>query len=141
MIETNTEQKTALQSSAQHKPLHEPVVINLKQKKKRKRRYSKELEEIQQMERHLTRSTHRMAQAIEQGLAAYRKRSDRSARKKKDGAILNFIPDSAWAMSRALEEASPIPYDIARAMSTKRSRQRLRRQLRMATRTLRTLRL
>jgi hypothetical protein len=139
MSETNVEEKTEVQSSAQHDPSPEPIVVNLKQKKKRKRRYSRGLEEIQQMEPHLTRSTHRMSKAIEKGIATYRKRRKVSARKMKDGAIINFIPDSAWAMSRALEEASPIPYDIARAMTTKRSRKRIRRQVRMVSRTVRAM--
>jgi hypothetical protein len=118
-----------------------PIVLTLKKKKRKsKRRYSKGLEEMQRMERHFTRSTHRMAKATEKGIAHYRKLNLKSARKKKDGVLLDFVPNTGLAMSRAMREASPIPYDLARAMNTKQNRRRLRRQLRSVSRTMRTWR-
>ena len=138
MSETNLDQNTDF-----HAPSDQvrPIVLTLKKKKKRgKRRYSKGLEEAQRMERHLTRSTQRMARAAEKGITTYRKLSIRSAEKKKDGAILDFFPNSGIAMSRSMREASTIPYDIARAIDTPQNRKRLRRQLRSLSRTLRTWR-
>lgn len=118
-----------------------PIVLNLKKgKKKSKRRYSKGLEEFQEMERHLTRSTHRMARATEKGIRYYRQRSRKSAQKKRDGVIRDFIPNSGLAMSEMMREASPIPFDLARAMDTKQNRRRLRRQLRSMSRALRAWR-
>lgn len=115
-----------------------PIVLDLKKKKKKKskRRYSKGLEEVQEVERHLTRSMHRLARATEQGMADYRKRRAKSAEEKKDGAIKDFIPNSGAALSRTLKEISPLPDDLAKAMDTKRNRRRLRRQLRALSRTL-----
>ncbi|MBC8506557.1 MAG: hypothetical protein ISR58_02470 [Anaerolineales bacterium] len=134
MAETTTEEHLETQPEAFGKP----IVLTLEKKKsKKKRRYSKGFEEAQRMERHLTRSTHRMARAVEEGLSTYRKRSSQSARKKQDGAIRDFLPNSGLAMTRAMKEASPIPYDMARAMNTPESRKRLRRQLRSVSRTLR----
>ena len=119
----------------------EPIVLNLKKKKiKTKKRYSKELEEVQRMERPLTRSTQRLIRSWDKGVRSYRKRSLTSAKKKRDGALQDFIPNSGWAMSQAMQEASALPYDLARAMNTKQARKRLRRQLRQASRTLRILR-
>ncbi|MBC8504092.1 MAG: hypothetical protein H8D34_04505 [Chloroflexi bacterium] len=138
MTEATTEEHLKTQSDVQPDAFNEPIVLSLKKKKgKKKRRYSKGLEEAQQMERHLTRSTHRMARAVEEGLSTYRKRSSKSARNKQDGAIRDFIPNSGLAISRGMKEASAIPYDLARAMNTQSSRKRLRRQLRSASRTLR----
>ena len=117
-----------------------PIVLTLKRKKKSKRRYSKGLEEFQRMERHLTRSTHRMVKATEKGLSSYRKLNLKSSRKKRDGVLRDFMPNTGLAMSRVMREASPIPFDIARAMNTKQNRRRLRRQLRSLSRTLRTWR-
>ena len=117
-----------------------PIVLSLKNKKKRKRRYSKGLKEIQRMERHLTRSAHRMARATEKGITTYRKLSTKSARQKKDGAILDFIPNSGIALSRSLRIASTIPYDISQAMDTPQNRKRLKRQLRSISRSLQTRR-
>jgi enolase len=42
-----------------------PIVLSLKKKSKKKRRYSKGIKEIQQMERHFMRASHRMARAVE----------------------------------------------------------------------------
>ena len=123
-------------------PSDGPIVLHLKKEKKAKskRRYSRSLEEIQVMEHRLTRSIHRAARAGEIGIASYRERSDQSARKKKDGAVRDFIPNSGYAMSRALEEASPLPYELAQTFDTKQNRKRLRRQLRAFSRTLRAWR-
>jgi hypothetical protein len=117
-----------------------PIVLSIKKKKKRKRRYSKGLKEIQRMERHLTRSADRMARATEKGIKTYRKLSTKSARQKKDGAILDFIPNSGIALSRSLRIASTIPYDISQAMDTPQNRKRLKRQLRTISRSLQTRR-
>lgn len=117
-----------------------PIVLDFKKKKNRKRRYSKELEEIQQVERQFARSTHRIARASEKGIASYRKLSTKSAKKKKDGAIKDFIPNSGVAMSRALREASSLPKDFAQMANTKQNRKRLKRQLRALSRTLRVWR-
>jgi hypothetical protein len=111
-----------------------PIIFTLKRNKKRKRRYSRGLRDLQQMERRLTRSARRMSRSADKGMASYWKRREKSARKKRDGALRDFIPNSGWAMSRAMREASPLPYDLARAMSTRGTRRWLNRQVRMASR-------
>lgn len=140
MTEKKEELENTVQSTMPKTERTKPILLSLKKKKKARRRYSKGLEEIQRMERHLTRSTHRMARATEKGISYYQKLNRRSARKKRDGVIRDFVPNSGLAMSRAMREASPIPYDIARAMNTKQNRRRLRRQLRSLSRTLRAWR-
>ena len=112
-----------------------PIVLNLK--KKKKRRYSKGLAEIQEMEQHLTRASHRMARGVEKGITNYRLKSIKSAKKKRNGAIRDFIPNSGIAMTYTLKEVSAVPHDIARALNTKPMRKRIRRQLRGFRRTLR----
>ena len=107
------------QTIPEHAEPSRPIVLNLKGKRKSNRRYSKRLEEIQLMERHLTRASHRMARAFEKGIAKYQDSSTKSAKKKRDGAIRDFIPNSGIAMSRALKEAYLVPSDIARAFNTK----------------------
>jgi len=134
---TETEETQIVQEP--QKPVG-PIVLTLKKKSRKKRRYSKGLEEIQQTERHLVRASHRMARAVEKGISNYRVESTKSSKKKRDGAIRDFIPNSGIAMAQMLKEVSPIPNDIARALNTKPMRRRLRRQLRGATRMLRTWR-
>lgn len=138
MTETNTD----IHVDDQQRPERlKPIVLELKKKKKKnKKRYTKGLEEVQRMEGHLTRSAQRMARATEKGITSYRKLSIKSAKKKKDGAIRDFIPNSGIAMSHSLREASQLPYDIAQAMDTPQNRKRLKRQLRGISRSLRILR-
>jgi len=134
------EEQITVEASPPQPERNSPIILTLKKKKKSKRRYSKGLAEMQRMERHLTRSTHRMARATEKGISSYRKLNLKSARKKRDGVIRDFVPNTGLAISRAMREASPIPYDVARAMNTKQNRRRLRRQLRSLSRTLRAWR-
>jgi hypothetical protein len=138
MTETNTDNHI---DDQQHQEHIRPIVLELKKKKKKnKKRYTKGLEEVQRMEGHLTRSAQRVTRATEKGITSYRKLSTKSANKKKDGAIRDFIPNSGIAMSHSLREASQLPYDIAQAMDTPQNRKRLKRQLRGISRSLRFLR-
>lgn len=139
MTEKNEEQDT-VESTSSESDWNEPIVLTLKKKKRPRKRYSKGLEEIQRMERHLTRASYRAARATEKGISYYRKLNLKSARKKRDGVLRDFVPNTGLAMSRAMREASPIPFDIARAMNTKQNRKRLRRQLRSLSRTVRAWR-
>jgi|SaaInl7_200m_RNA_FD_contig_61_342262_length_1763_multi_7_in_0_out_0_3 hypothetical protein len=135
---TETKEKQEVQ---EHQEPVGPIILDLKKKKKKKRRYSNGLDEIQEMERHLTRASHRMVRSVEKGIANYRLNSIKSAKKKRDGAIRDFIPNSGIAMTHALKEVGPIPNDIARAINTKPMRRRIRRQLRGLRRSLRIWRL
>ena len=122
---------------AQHEETPGPIIINLKKKRKKKRRFSKGLEEIQAMERHLTRASHRIVRGAEKGIANYRRNSLRSAKKKRDGALRDLIPNSGIAMTHALKEVGAVPNDIAQALNTKPMRRRIRRQVRGLRRSLR----
>jgi hypothetical protein len=135
------EQRETARSSLEHRAPNEPIVLSLKKKRKRARRYSKEFKDVQRIERHVTRASHRLARAVESGTADYRKNRNKSARKKKDGALRDFVTNSGLAMSRTLKDASQVPYDVSRAFDSKRSQRQLRNQLRRISRTLRRWRL
>ena len=136
-----TQESTNTQAGVDQSEPYKPIVLSLKSKKKRKKRTSKGLAEVQNIERHLTRASHSMARALEKGTADYRKNSRKSGRKKKDGVLRDFIPNSGLALSRAIKEASPIPYELSRAVNTKKSQRRLKRQLRQVSRSLRRWRM
>ncbi|MCJ7623900.1 MAG: hypothetical protein MUO76_10380 [Anaerolineaceae bacterium] len=137
MTEIKIDQDPMDQSDTQASEPGKPIVLSLKKKKKRKGRYSRGLEEIQRQERHFTRATHRLVRATEKGISSYRRSSLKSSRKKRDGVIRDFIPNSGKALSRTLRIASPLPNDIARAMDTRLFRRGLKRQIRTLRRTLR----
>ena len=65
--------------------LQRPIVIRLKRKKKR--RYSRGLADFGRTTRGLTRASARAARAYYEGYDAFARASDKSARKKKDGAL------------------------------------------------------
>lgn len=113
-----------------------PIVLSLKKKKKKKgkKRYSKGFEELQHMEKHLVRASDQMAQAVADGISDYRKRSRKSAQEKRDGAIRDFLPNSGLALSRTLSKSSSVPFHLAQAANSKRTRKRVRRQLRALSR-------
>lgn len=133
MSETKVVEGTAVDESRM--PKH-PIVLNLKKQKKSGKRYSKGLEELQRSENIITRSTHRMTRAIEKGIATYRKKSRKSASKKKDGTLRDFVPNATLAMSQTLKEASSLPYDLARILNTKKNKRRLKRQIRAISRAM-----
>lgn len=118
--------------------LGKPVVIDLKPSKiKAKRRTSPALAEIQHYERHLTRAAQRLTGALERGLAEYRTRSRKSARKKKDGALRDLLQNSGRGLRVSLKEASALPLDVARTLDSRQNRRRIKRQVRLLSRALR----
>jgi hypothetical protein len=114
-----------------------PIVLEYKSKKKKKKRYSKGLGDFQRVEGRLSRVNRRVAKAIAKGASTYEKERKRSAGKKKDGAIRDFVPNLGEAMSASLREASSVPADVAEAVNTKGARRLLRNQLRMISGPLR----
>lgn len=84
--------------------------------KKPRRKYSKRLKGIQELERGVSKATHRLVGSIDEGLRAWRKSTDKSSRKKKDGAIRDAVTNYAKAVSKSLRVASAVPVDLAGAV-------------------------
>ena len=117
----------------------EPIVI--KTKKNKKYKYSRGLRDLQKSGRSVSKVSSRLARSVSKGMDAYRKASDKSARKKRDGAIRDFGLNMAKGVSKTLRESSRAPFDLARAMSQRGSRRLIRRQVRAASRMARLLRM
>ena len=120
-------------------PAHPAVPVLVTQPKKKKRRYSRGLREVQQLERSVSKVSARVARAVAKGMTTYRKRSDKSARKKRDGAIRDFAVNLAEGVGKTMRDLSRVPADLARGLNTKRVRRRVRRTLRSTSRLLRPL--
>ena len=126
---TNEEQ-THVQT-AQPMPLigsTRPIVISAKKKKKRK--YSRGLRDIQVWGRRMAKVNEDVTRAVSNGARTYRKASNKSAQKKRDGAILDFGLNVAKGIGKSLRSSSSVPVDVVRAMSSRGARRRLRRQVR-----------
>jgi hypothetical protein len=104
--------------------------IILKTKKKKKRKYSKGLRDIQTSGRRLTKISDDLSRSVSKGIRAYRKASDKSSRKKRDGAVRDFGLNAAKGIGKSMRSSSSVPYKIARALNTRGTRRGMRRQAR-----------
>jgi hypothetical protein len=126
------QENNTLSSNPLLDPTH-PIVIKAKGKKKRK--YSRGLKEVQQNSRSLAKVSDDLARSVSKGIRTYRKASDKSAQKKRDGAMVDFGLNLAKGLSKSLRTSSSVPEDLAQAMMGRGgARRRLRRQMRLTAR-------
>jgi hypothetical protein len=127
-----------------------PIVLKLKKGgKKRKKdeggekkvKYSRGLKDIQKFEGSMVGIARKATSALSKGVEVYDIEREKSSREKTDGAIEDFIHNTAKASSASLKEAADIPIDMAEAISPISYRKRLRRNLRRATKTIRLWRI
>ena len=102
-----------------------PLVIKVK-KGKKKRKYSKSLKNLQVNLRSGTRVSERLADAIASGLEKYKRRSDRSSRKSKDGMLKDIVKNSASGAEVMLRKSSRLPVLLAKSIRRKTVVGRLR---------------
>lgn len=95
----------------------QPIVVNFKDKKKRK--YSRRLKGLQQQLRSGTKVTDRLFDAISAGIGKYRKRSDRSSEKKRDGLLKDIFKNSASGLGASLKKSSKVPSLLAKSVNKK----------------------
>jgi hypothetical protein len=72
-------------------------------------------------------------------MTRYLKESNKSARKRRDGALRDFGLNVADAIGAGLREASAVPPDLARTFSTRGWRKSVRRSLKATARINRQL--
>jgi hypothetical protein len=126
-----------------------PIILEYKGRKKKietkpnekQEKYSDELEDIQVLEGNMMRVAQRAARAASKGIDTYEKERQRSAKEKNDGAIEDFVYNSAKASSAYLKEASEIPIDIAESINTETYRKRLRKSLQRASKLIHLFRI
>jgi Family of unknown function (DUF6312) len=85
-----------------------PIVVRPKKKKK----YSRNLRTIQELETGLTDSARRIAKAAKDGLDAYIDERDKSAKNRRDGAIRDLLRNQSKGLRKALSVAAEVPADI-----------------------------
>jgi hypothetical protein len=107
-----------------------PVVIE-KKKKKKKRRYTRGMRTMQEFEMGTTRATQRLGKAISKGLSVYRRRRNKSSRKRRDGSIRDVVENVGKAVSRGMRSGSNAPYQFAKAVNSRRFSKQVRDALRM----------
>src|ERR1700689_5173797 len=86
-------------------------------KKKKKRRYSFGLGTVQHLERGVTRSLETVSKGVARTYSDYSERSDKSARRKRDGALRDGIENWTKALSKGMRIAGDAPYDFVKQMN------------------------
>jgi hypothetical protein len=109
-----------------------PQVYEVRRGRKKKK-YSRGLKDVQRFEDGLTTAAKRVGRAVERGLRTYRKRRNKSARKRKDGAIRDGLDNVSIGLGRTLRVASDAPYDFTKKVNSKRFSRQLRNTLRFFT--------
>ncbi len=100
-------------------------------KKTRKKKYSRGLRDLQRLGAGSVRAAERIGRAVEVGLRGYRRRSNKSARKGRDGALRDAFENAAIAAGKAIEASARAPRDLAKGLDTKRMWRRARPLARM----------
>jgi hypothetical protein len=94
---------------------------------RKKRRRSRKLKDSQDLHRGFSKASTRVSRAVAQGLDEYLRRSDKSAEKKKDGALRDLMVNLSRGLSKAIRKSSDAPVDITRTMNSKRTQRRMRK--------------
>lgn len=110
--------------------LGEPIVIDLKGGKRRKKHSSRTTRRLSEIERQFSKAARRISKGCKNGWDEYLDQRDRSECRRRDGALVDYYENMAKGASRAISEASPALTDIARAFNSKRMRKQIRRALR-----------
>ncbi len=102
------------------------------QSHKKKKLSSKGTRRLTEIDRRVSKAVRRVTRALDHGIDTYIERRDKSAEKRKDGPVVDFVENISSGVSQAVSEASPLLHDIAEAWNTRQ----LRTQVRRAARTL-----
>ena len=116
--------------------LTEPLVVydyTKKKKKRNRKKYSKGLKTIQRTEDGLTLAGRRLGDALESGFKSYRRRRNKSARRRKDGPIRDVVRNTAGGVSQFFNVGSDIPYDVARKVNNRKFGKQVRDTVRFFT--------
>jgi hypothetical protein len=87
--------------------LGRPIVLNIKNKKKR--RYTSSLKDRQVAMRDSAKAGERLFEALAAGFGDYRKKANKSAKKKKDGELKDFSRNMASGLSKTIKKLGKMP--------------------------------
>jgi X-X-X-Leu-X-X-Gly heptad repeat protein len=100
--------------------IRRPIVYKRRKSGGRKRKYSRGMKDPQKLERGFVGAVERLARGVTDGLSEYRKERNRSARRKRDGAIRDAVRNVSRGLRDGLTTAAKAPTDFSRHVTTKR---------------------
>ena len=95
--------------------------------KKKKKKYSRGFKELQVWDRNFAKSVQKLARAVDRGLARYSKLQDKSARKRRDGALKTYSKDATRGLQKMIRESTKALPAIRDAAVPKRVERQIRR--------------
>jgi ribosomal protein L14 len=107
--------------------LEEPVPIRTRKNKKASSRSARRLEDI---ESRVSKSVRRVSKAVDNGVSIYLEKRDKSASKRRDGALVDFCENASVGVSKTLAESAPVLTDFAKAVNSRRVRKTIRKVVR-----------
>ena len=118
---------TSPPSDDQKMIVSETVVVNKRKKKRGSSRASRRLADI---ENRASKSLRRVTKAVDRGVEIYREKRDKSERKRRDGALVDFYENAAVGVAETIAKSSPALTDLAKAINTRSRRKMVRRFVR-----------
>jgi hypothetical protein len=106
------------------------IVEERRKKKKAKRGSSRASRRLAGVEKRVSKSARRVAEGVDSGVNRYISRRKRSARKRRDGALVDLCTNVARGTARAVRKSSPALVKVAKIPNSKRLRKGIRRVLR-----------
>jgi hypothetical protein len=97
-----------------------PLELDAGGKRKGKKRYSRGLKEPEKMADSYARAASRLARAVADGVDEYRRSRDKSARRKRDGAIRDVVRNVGRGLEEALTQGAKVPTDLSKRVSVRR---------------------
>jgi hypothetical protein len=133
--DTKTDEKKSAKTTAERSAagvssqalLTTPVIIKLgKSNKKKKKKYSRGTKGLQRLIVGVSKATSRSANSLAKGTKTFAKRSNKSARKKRDGSIRDSLRNASRGISDGFTELGKAPNEIARRIGTGQVRRAFR---------------
>jgi hypothetical protein len=100
---------------------------------KKKRRYSRGLGTLQHLVRGAARSAETVTAGVARVFSTYNERSDKSARRKRDGALRDGIENWTKAFSKGLQVAGDAPYKFVKEVNRGPGSKQVRDSVRLLT--------
>src|SRR5215510_3401669 len=76
-------------------------------KRKKKRGSSRSSRRIEDVENRASKALHRVTKAVNRGVKTYRDKRDRSERKRRDGALVDWYENVSTGIAEAVANSSP----------------------------------
>jgi hypothetical protein len=132
-MEQTTKSDTANPTAESAQPprltIRHPVVHVMEKSPSRRRRRtsSRGARRLTEIDRRVSKTARRVTRALDHGVDTYVEHRDDSKEKRRDGAVVDFVENVSYGVSKTISEASPVLHDVAEAFNTQNARKQIRK--------------